>query len=78
LFSANQYLYDSQNHKYSADDTATAYAAPAGSTGTWYSDINPGNSVSGTMVFDVPKDVTPTSAELHDSALSGGVKVNLQ
>ena len=62
--------------EYSADDTATLYQAPQGTS--WYNDINPGNSVEGTIVFDVPKDVTPTVAELHDSAFSGGVKVNLQ
>lgn len=76
LFSANQKLLDASNKEYSADDTATLYAAPQGSS--WYSDINPGNSVEGSIVFDVPKDVTPTVAELHDSSFSGGVKVNLQ
>ncbi len=76
LFSANQKLLDAANKEYSADDTATLYAAPQGSS--WYSDINPGNSVEGQIVFDVPKDVTPSIAQLHDSALSGGVKVSLQ
>lgn len=76
LFSANQKLLDAANKEYSADDTATLYAAPQGSS--WYSDINPGNSVEGSIVFDVPKGVTPTVAELHDSSLSGGVKVTLQ
>jgi hypothetical protein len=28
--------------------------------------------------FDVPKGVTPTTAELHDSSLSGGVIVTLR
>jgi len=59
LFSANQKLLDTANKEYSADDTATIYAAPEGST--WYSDINPGNSVEGSIVFDVPKDVTLSS-----------------
>lgn len=76
LFSANQKLLDGANKEYSADDTATLYAAPQGSS--WYSDINPGNSVEGTIVFDVPKDVTLTIAQLHDSVYSGGVKVNLE
>lgn len=75
LFSANQKLLNG-SVEYSADDTATIYAAPNSSS--WYSDINPGNSVEGKIVFDVPKDVTPTTAELHDSAYSGGVKINLQ
>jgi len=76
LFSENQKLMDSSNKQYSADDQATIYAAP--NSATWYSDINPGNSVEGKIVFDLPKSVTPTIAELHDSAYSGGVKVNLQ
>ncbi len=76
LFSANQSVYNATGQKYSADDVATTYAAPEGST--WYSNINPGNSVTGTVVFDLPKDQTPTTAELHDSAYSGGAKVSLQ
>lgn len=75
LFSSNQKLLNG-SVEYSADDTATIYAAPNSSS--WYSDINPGNSVEGKIVFDVPKDVTPTTAELHDSAYSNGVKVKLQ
>jgi hypothetical protein len=75
LFSTNQKLL-AGDKEYSADDTATIYNAPNGTS--WYSDINPGNSVTGAIVFDVPKDVTPTHAELHDSAFSGGVKVKLQ
>ena len=76
LYSGNQYLYNASGQKYSADDTATLYAAP--SSNSWYNDINPGNSVEGEIVFDIPKDQTPVTAELHDSALSGGVKVGLQ
>ena len=76
LFSSNQKLFDAANKQYSADDVATTYAGPQGST--WYSDVNPGNSVEGVIVFDLPKDVAPTMAELHDSAFSGGVKVELK
>lgn len=76
LFSANQKLLNNQGQQYAADDVATTYAAPQGNT--WYSNINPGNSVEGVIVFDIPKDQAPTVAELHDSAYSGGVKVSLQ
>lgn len=75
LFSSNQKLLNG-DVEYSADDTATLYASPNSSS--WYNDINPGNSVEGKIVFDVPKEVTPTVAELHDSAFSGGVKVGLK
>lgn len=74
--SSSQYLYDAANAKYSADGTASLYANRQGST--FLNQINPGNSVSGILVFDLPKDKTPTSAELHDSPFSGGVKVDLQ
>lgn len=76
LISSNQYLLNASGQKYSADDTATIYNAPSGTS--WYNDINPGNSVNGAIVFDIPKDQTPASVELHDSAFSNGVKVNLQ
>jgi Domain of unknown function (DUF4352) len=74
--SSSQYLYDAANSKFSADGTASLYANPEGST--FLNQINPGNEVSGILVFDLPKEKVPTTAELHDSAFSGGVKVNLQ
>lgn len=73
--SSSQYLYDAANSKFSADGTASLYANPQGST--FLNQINPGNSVTGILVFDLPKDKTPTTAELHDSSFSGGVKVSL-
>jgi len=76
LLSSNQFLLNGSGQKYSADDVATMYNTPNGTS--WYNDINPGNSVNGAIVFDVPRDQTPTTAELHDSAFSSGVKVNLQ
>lgn len=77
LFSTNQKLLDSSNREFSADDQATLYASPQGSTASWYNDINPGNSVEGAIVFDIPKDIKPVAAELHDSAFSNGVKISL-
>lgn len=76
LLSSNQFLLNTSGQKYSADDMATIYNAPNGTS--WYNDINPGNSVNGAIVFDIPKDQTATTAELHDSAFSNGVKVTLQ
>jgi hypothetical protein len=40
-------------------------------------EINPGNSVSGIVVFDVLTGQTPDHLELHDSLFSGGVTVNV-
>ena len=40
--------------------------------------INPGNSVGGKIVFDIPKNAKPETIELHDDRLfSGGVAVSL-
>jgi len=76
LDASNQNLFNAANQKYSADSEASYDANPSGST--FLQQINPGNSVTGVVVFDIPKDQTPVSAELHDSAFSGGVKVSLQ
>jgi hypothetical protein len=73
----SQYLYNASGQKYSSDSTATVYAAPS-SNSPWYASVNPGNTITGDILFDVPKDSVPITAELHDSALSGGVKVSLQ
>jgi Domain of unknown function (DUF4352) len=40
-------------------------------------EINPGNSVSGIVVFDVPKGQSPDRLELHDSPFSDGVTVTV-
>lgn len=76
LDSMSQYLYNGSNQKYSSDNEATIDINP--SNGTFLNSINPGNTVTGTVVFDVPKGITPVTAELHDSAYSDGVKVSLQ
>ena len=77
LDTTTQYLYNAQGQKYSSDTTATLYAEPSSSS-SWYTDVNPGNTVTGDILFDIPKTATPTTAILHDSAFSGGVKVSLQ
>lgn len=74
--SSNVSLYDASGAKFSADATASNYANPDSST--FLNQINPGNSVTAVVVFDVPKDKTPVTAELHDSVFSTGVKVTLQ
>jgi hypothetical protein len=74
--SSSQYLFDASGAKFSADGVASMYANPQGST--FLNQINPGNSVNGILVFDMPKDKTPITAQLHDNSLSNGVRVSLQ
>lgn len=76
FFGTNQKLLNAKGQQYAADDSAGVYIDQNYST--LFSNINPGNSVEGVVVFDIPKDQTPVTAELHDSAFSGGVKVSLE
>ncbi len=43
----------------------------------WVNKINPGNTLTGNIVFDIPTDAKITSLELHDSALSRGATVRM-
>jgi len=74
---SDQKLLNASGLQYSPDTTATLYNS-SDSSDVFLAQINPGNSVEGVLVFDIPKDQTPVSAELHDSSMSTGVKVNLQ
>ncbi len=78
LDSTSQYAYSVQGQKYSTNDEAAIYAeADTNSSGAWYNNINPGNKVTGDIFFDVPDGTNPVKVELHDSAFSNGVDVNL-
>lgn len=73
---SDQKLIDVNGAEYS-DDASAAMSVNAG-TRMWLEQINPGNGVSGTVVFDVPPGTQPAAIELHDSSFSGGVKVMLK
>ncbi|MGZ4721344.1 DUF4352 domain-containing protein [Oryzihumus sp.] len=75
LDGSSQNAYDSKGRKFSADTESAMYMGQAAQT--FLNDINPGNAVDGTVIFDVPKNVKITQLELHDSAFSGGVKVKV-
>jgi hypothetical protein len=68
----SQKAYDQQGREFSADSTAGIYLDDSNS---FLTGINPGNSVKGQVVFDIPKGTQLAQMELHDSAFSGGVKV---
>ncbi|MDH6679805.1 hypothetical protein M2284_004029 [Rhodococcus sp. LBL1] len=69
-----QKLVDAQNRQYSVDSMATITL----DQGVAYEQINPGNSVEATIVFDVPPGTVPAVLEVHDSVFSGGESVLLQ
>ncbi|MCZ7422946.1 DUF4352 domain-containing protein [Verrucosispora sp. WMMA2121] len=72
---SSQKAYAADGTEYSADGTAGLYANE--NAETFLNDINPGNQVTGVVVFDIPKKVKLTKLELHDSPFSGGVEVSL-
>ncbi|MFH5821580.1 DUF4352 domain-containing protein [Georgenia sp. AZ-5] len=74
LSDSDQTLVDDLGREHSANSTAGIYLE---NNEVWLNEINPGNSVSGTLVFDLPVDAVPASIELHDSMFSGGVSVSL-
>lgn len=61
--------------RYTHDGTAEIYANK--DSATFLNTINPGNTVNGVLVFDIPKDKKISQVELHDSSLSGGVTVDV-
>jgi hypothetical protein len=71
-----QTLFDAQGREFTTDTAATAIMKVPDSE-SFLTTINPGNSVNGVLVFDVPEGVAPTYIELHDSMFSSGVLVSL-
>lgn len=71
-----QYVYDAKGRKFSANSEADVFINGS-SNSVFLNDINPGNTVHGKIVFDLPKGDRAVTAELHDSAFSNGVTVSL-
>jgi hypothetical protein len=73
---SGQLLLDSSGVKY--DPQSSAGNTLPGNDNFDSTNLNPGLSVSGAIVFDIPKTTTPVAIELHDGFLSGGKQVSLQ
>lgn len=71
---SNQKLYVGKS-QYGADISA-AMALP-GTDKSFLNTINPGNSVVGVVVFDLPAGAKPTKVSVHDSVWSGGASIAL-
>jgi hypothetical protein len=74
LFEPFQKLHDSAGEKHGADVSARLYYRDQ----TLWDQVRPGQSVRGTMVFDIPADRQAVALELHDGIASGGVTVQLR
>lgn len=75
LDASSQKGFSSDGSKYDANSMASVDANQG--TTTFLNNINPGNQVTGMVVFDIPKDKTLAKVELHDSPASGGVTVKV-
>jgi hypothetical protein len=73
--SANQTLLDAQGREFEADAGAAMMNVP--DSESFLTDINPGNTVDGVLVFDVPQGLTPAAIELRESMFSDGATVAL-
>ncbi|WP_219414068.1 DUF4352 domain-containing protein [Pseudonocardia nigra] len=76
LFSgSSQKLLDAQGRTFDADSGAAVMNLP--DSESFLNNINPGNSVNGSVVFDVPEGLVPMAIELHESPWSAGATVAL-
>ncbi|HEX3733444.1 MAG TPA: DUF4352 domain-containing protein [Mycobacteriales bacterium] len=72
---SNQQAFNDADAQYEADSVASTYANQNGEA--FLNNINPGNEVTGIVVFDIPQDQKISKFKLHDSAFSNGVSVKL-
>ncbi|SEI10353.1 MULTISPECIES: DUF4352 domain-containing protein [unclassified Leifsonia] len=68
-------LVDGSGKTFDADPTATLYASPDQSA--WIAAINPGNNLTGPILFDVPAGTKAVSIEVSDNAFSAGKTIDL-
>jgi eukaryotic-like serine/threonine-protein kinase len=73
LYEPVQKLFDTNDREYHADFRARLVI----DNQTLWEEVNPGNTVRGTMAFDVAEDATPERLEFHDGLLSGGATLRL-
>lgn len=72
FFDSNQYAYDSAGRQFSADSNAIFYVTNDQDA----TQVNPGITITAEVPFQLPANDSISYFELHDSAFSGGVKVD--
>lgn len=75
LNDGNQRLYDADGKEYRVLSEARFYLFGSGET--LWDEVNPGNTVSGSLVYDVPDHFRPFTIHLKESQLSAGIAVRL-
>ena len=71
----NQTLIDTKDREFEADPEASLWTTE--DSKSFLQQINPGNSVKGQLIYDIPRGTKLKAIELHDSMWSGGVTVPL-
>lgn len=74
LSADDQKAYDANGVGYEATSDGAIYIE---GNDTLYTEINPGNTLKGILVFDAPKGTKLTKVRLHDSMFSNGVEASL-
>jgi hypothetical protein len=69
-----QYLLDRAGNRHDPDLAATV---GNGGGRLWSTQLNPGQRLAGTLVYDVSDTAVPARVELHDAPFSGGAVVAL-
>ncbi|MEH3154377.1 MAG: DUF4352 domain-containing protein [Gordonia paraffinivorans] len=72
---SSQKVLSEQGTQFSPNTAATIQVDDAA---VFYEQINPGNALQVTVVYDLPAGTDATRIELHDSVFSGGVTVDLR
>ena len=73
LSSDNQYAFDAKGSKFSTSSDAEI---SSNQDSVLFTTINPGNSVTGDLYYDIPTTDSITKFEFHDSLFSDGVTVD--
>lgn len=78
FYDGDQILIDTDGREHSSDSGPWIYLDDG--DGLFITDINPGNTATGTLVFDIPTDATPASVLLSDGGWfsPSEVEVSLQ
>lgn len=75
FFGDNAKITNAGGQEFSADTSAAIYMSE--NSDAMYAEINPGNTITTDVVFDVPVGTDIDKLELHDSLFSGGIKVQM-
>jgi hypothetical protein len=67
FFTDNVVLLNDAGQEYSADDVASLYIE---GNDTFLTEVNPGNTLEGSVAFDIPADATPAQVQLSGGLFS--------